>query len=152
MKSWFNTVDKLKTLEDQFQKWQGTPFLANSCSPGFRGGGVSCQKLAAAIYRGVGLVEVDPPEVAMSHARFSRESLVEPWMDKRPEFERTPDLTQIQAGDLLGFVIGKAVHHLGIAQNSHVFFHVIEGQRAGFASRMDPTWATRLAVVWRPKP
>lgn len=151
MKSWFNTVDRLKTLEEQFQKWQGTPFLANSCSHGFRGG-VSCQKLAAAIYRGVELVDVNPPEVAMSHARFSRESLVEPWMDKLEEFERMPDLSDIQAGDLLGFTIGKAVHHLGIAQNSHIFFHVIEGQRAGFASRFDPTWETRLAAVWRPKP
>lgn len=149
--SWFNTVERLATLEEHFAKWQGTPFLANSCSHGFRGG-VSCQKLAAAIYRGVGLVNVDPPEVAMSHARFSKESLVEPWMDKRKEFVRMLDLSEIQAGDLLGFVIGKAVHHLGIAQNSHMFFHVIEGQRAGFASRLDATWSTRLTVVWRPKP
>ena len=151
MKSWFCTVERLNRLEAEFYRWLGTPFLANSCSEGPRGG-VSCQKLAAAIYRAVGLVDVDPPEVAMSHARFSRESLVEPWMDQRQEFQRMPDCSDIQAGDLLGFTIGKAVHHLAIAQNSHMFFHVIEGQRAGFASRIDPTWGTRLAVVWRPKP
>lgn len=152
--TWFNTEPRLEALKQQFLAWIGTPFLPNSCERGSRGG-VSCQKLAAAIYRGASFVNVDPPEVSMSHARFSRESLVEPWMDARPEFVRIPLVrgeTVILTGDLLGFTIGNAVHHLGIAAGQTQFFHVIEGQTARFAWLTDPTWRKRLSAIWRPKP
>lgn len=152
--SWFNTPQRLDALRTQFLAWVGTPFLPNSCQRGMRGG-VSCQKLSAAIYRGAGFVDIDPPEVSMSHARFSRESLVEPWMDKREEFERIPLIpgeTIILTGDLLGFRIGGAVHHLGVAAGQANFFHVIEGQAAQLAWLTDPTWRKRLAAIWRPKP
>ncbi len=152
--TWFNTPQRLDALRTQFLAWVGTPFLPNSCQRGMRGG-VSCQKLAAAIYRGVGLVDVDPPEVAMSHARFSRESIVEPWMDSRKEFTRVPigpGSTVILTGDLLGFRIGSAVHHLGIAAGQAQFFHVIEGQSAQLGWLTDPTWRKRLGAIWRPKP
>lgn len=147
--TWFNSFDRLEMLGFAMLHWIGTPFLPNSCAVGR---GVSCQKLAAAIYREAGFIDVDPPEVPMNHARFSRESLVVPWLATRPEFVRVPDEpgTEVLVGDLLGFKIGETVHHLGIVSGNSQFFHVIEGGTAGFASIADPTWGRRLAVIWRP--
>lgn len=157
MKPWFDTEARVALLQAEAQKWIGTPFCPNSSSPGHKGG-VSCQKLAGEVYRGAGFViGAEIPDVAMSHARFNRTSLVVAFMSTRREFEAVPvekgtslAMCGAIAGDLLGFTIHKAVHHLGVCVSHGVFVHAIEGCRVHLAALGDPTWGTRLANIWRP--
>jgi hypothetical protein len=128
----------------------GTPFQANSNTPG-ESGGVSCQKLVAAIYKDVGFADVQAPDAPMSHAKFSNESLLEPFMDARPEFARMPLHTALQDGDMLGFRLGKIIHHSGILMWPHGgFIHVIYGSKVQLSYITDATWLSRLAAIWRP--
>jgi cell wall-associated NlpC family hydrolase len=149
--TWFNTPDRIAALEREAQRWLGTPFFPNSNTPGPRGG-VSCQKLVSEIYRSAGFCDVPVPEVAMAHARFSRESLMEKFMADRPEFTRLPSLgwRSVQPGDLLGFRIYRTVHHMGIALVGLRFVHALDGVGTNISSVSDATWSSRLAVVWRP--
>lgn len=144
--SWFNSEERIARLCNEAKSWVGTPFFANGNT---KGKGVSCQKLVSEIYRAVGCCDVVVPNVAMAHARFSRsESLVEKFMDTCQCFARV-DLPI--AGDLLGFRLGKVVHHLGICLGNSFFVHAMEHTGTGLGTISDPTWGTRLASVWRPK-
>jgi cell wall-associated NlpC family hydrolase len=121
--SWFNSPERIAALEFKAGKWVGTPFFANSNTPGPRGG-VSCQKLVAAIYRECGCCDIEVPEVAMSHAKFSRVSLMEEFMAGRKEFvdlltesdkpggmsDGSSWKLELLPGDLIGLRIGHIIH------------------------------------------
>ena len=151
MKPWFSTPERLAGLATEALRWQGTPFFPNSSTPGPRGG-VSCQKLVAALYRGAGFADVDVPDVPMSHARFSGTSLVEKFLAGRPEFQRftIADAATVQAGDLLGFRLHRSIHHLGVCVWPGLFVHAIEHLGTTQSALADPTWGHRLAALWRP--
>lgn len=145
MNSWFSNSDRRGALHSSALSWIGTPFYANSSE---KGRGVSCQKLVAAIYRESGFAEIDVPNVPMSHARFSRgESLVEKFIAKREDFfiVEAPEV-----GDLIGFRLGKTIHHLGICLGTGEFVHALHGAGVTISQFSDPTWMTRLARIWRP--
>lgn len=165
--TWFNSPERIAALEFKAGKWIGTPFFANSSMPG-PGGGVSCQKLVAAIYRECGCCNVEVPEVAMSHARFNRNSLMEEFMSGLSEFSKLdlagmrplPPLSTeervsagaltLEAGDLIGFRIGKAIHHMGIVLPSQMFIHAMSGYGTVLSALSDGTWGARVGAVWRP--
>lgn len=147
MTPWFDSEEKSAKLRASAQSWLGTRFLGNSCSKGV---GVSCQKLAAAIYREVGFCDVEVPEVPMAHARFSRESLLVPWVEQCGLFYQVAR-SEVQAGDLLGFRLGKVVHHCGVALGPREFVHAMDRIGTVISRLSDPTWAGRLEYVWRPR-
>jgi len=152
--SWFNSPERIAGLVFHAQRWVGTPFLSNSCE---LGKGVSCQKLAGELYRRSGCCDFEVPAVAMAHAKFSVVSLVEAWMAKRPEFRRIEviDLVlpeELVAGDLLGFRIGRCVHHMGVYLGEGAFVHCMDKIGTVLSQISDGTWGPRLAVVWRPRP
>lgn len=142
------TPERLARLRAAVEVWRGTPFSPNSCSAGR---GVSCQKLAGALYEAAGYPPVDVPDVPIAHARFSTTSFVVAFFTARQDFAPVPR-DEVQAGDVLGFRINKCVHHLGVALGDGLFFHAIDGIGATVASLEDATWSSRLAHVWRPKP
>lgn len=145
MNAWFDGPGKILALELQAQDWLGTAFFPNSQA---KHRGVSCQKLAAALYRDVGWINLDVPEVPMSHARYNRDSLVVKFLDGRPEFAAVSP--EPAPGDLLGFVINRTVHHVGIALQGGKFVHCIEGAGVQIGHLSDATWECRLARIWRP--
>ena len=151
VKVWFSTANRIAALQSEAVRWEGTPFFPNSCACGPRGG-VSCQKLVGALYRGVGFCDVDIPDVPMSHARFNRDSLVEAFMANRPEFLRfaVADVPTVRPGDLLGFRLHRTVHHLGVCVWEGVFVHAIEGLGVTQSALEDATWSSRLEALWRP--
>lgn len=142
----FSEQDRLSKLIQAAAGWRGTPFAANSCS---RGHGVSCQFLAADLYREAGHCDVQPPQVDMAHAQFSAVSLVEPWMDEQEAFESIEPRLAIP-GDLLGFRLGKACHHLGVLLHPGVFIHSVAPAGVALSSLADATWRGRLVRAWRP--
>ena len=147
--SWYNTPERVALLIVRAEHWVGTPFFPNSQTAGPKGG-VSCQKLASALYEESGFGRIEVPEVAMSHARFSMVSLMEAWMDGRPEFKAILDLSDWEPGDLLGFRIHRTIHHMGVLLSRGVFIHALDGVGTVYNELSDPTWGSRLGRVWRP--
>jgi len=132
-------------------RWIGTPFSANACVPGPQGG-VSCQRLASAIYveAGVLTADVQIPAGRITRGRWHRISEIEPWLDGRREFVRTDPEGDVCAGDLLGFRIGHCISHLGVALGPAQFIHCLEGPGTVVSSLQDATWLKRCAARWRP--
>ena len=131
-------------------RWIGTPFSANACVPGPRGG-VSCQALAAAIYVEAGILpaDVEIPAGRITRGRFSRESQIEPWVQGRGEFSEILLFDgDPEPGDLLGFAIGHCLNHLGVALPGGQFVHCLEGLGVVVSSVNDATWIWRLARRW----
>lgn len=146
MSRFFSNAERIEALQEAANLWLGTPFGGNSSSIGV---GVSCQFLAAALYQEAGFAIDDPPEVPMGYAQFSRVSLLEPWADSHSQFESVgPD--EIIIGDLLGFRLGRVVHHCGVVCGDGVFVHAIEGVGVAICPLSDATWRGRLRRVWRP--
>jgi cell wall-associated NlpC family hydrolase len=143
------TPSRVAALEAEANRWRGTPFAPNSCA---RGLGVSCQKLTGALYEAAGYPPVYIPDVPISHARFSDRSFVTEFFADRPDFQLLTAAEPITAGDILGFRLGRCIHHLGIALNGHRFIHAIDGAGVCIAHTQDATWLSRLVCIWRPRP
>jgi cell wall-associated NlpC family hydrolase len=145
---WFDSMDRIELLICESLTWVGTPFFPNSATKGI---GACCHKLSSAIFRRIGTCDIEVPNVPMSHARFSQgHSLLEEFMVTRPEFFRTP--LPVLPGDMLGFRLGKCIHHCGIALTETSFIHAMEHVGCLVSQLTDATWSTRLAAVWRPRP
>lgn len=150
MKPWYSTPDRIAALVKAAAAWRGTPFLGNSCSRGPRGG-VSCQMLAAALYRESGFGAIDAPGVPMSHGAHQKESILTRYMEGRPDFVPIAVREKpVMPGDLLGFRIGGTTHHMGVALEEGTFIHAIEGRGTVVSLLSDPTWKARLTHQWRP--
>lgn len=154
MTSWFSTPERVGLLMRECEGWLSTPFSGNGAT---RGIGVSCQKLVGALYDATsapGILATVPDE-PMGYWRFARTSLVEPWLDGRKEFARVPDALARHAipGDLIGFRLGRIVHHMGCAiDQPGRFIHCTESAGVNYASLSDSTWKQRFAIIWRPVP
>lgn len=143
--TWFNTDDRRQALLDSANSWLGTPFAGNSSAKGI---GVSCHTLAAALYEEAGREMFQVPEVPMSHARFSRESLLIDWMAQSPSFVRVTG-EELLVGDILGFRIAGCVHHVGIYLGNDKFVHAIDGLGTVISALSDATWCGRHMETWR---
>lgn len=147
MTSWW-TPERLSILESEAASWIGTPFAANSCSKGF---GVSCAKLCGSLYEAAGFGDVNVPDGQTSHARFNSASIITPFFDKNPRFVSVQVQDRIP-GDVLGFTIGRCVHHMGVLLHAGRFVHSCDHIGAVISNENDATWISRLANVWRPRP
>ena len=147
MTTWW-TPERVELLTAEAQSWIGTPFAPNSQS---KGNGVSCHTLASALYEAGGYGALDIPNVPISHARFSRESLILPWFAARQDFEAVDPFGELLPGDVIGFEIGRCVHHLGVMLPGRRFVHAIDGIGATLAILDDATWISRITNAWRPK-
>lgn len=124
--------------------------MGNSCVPGVKGG-VSCQMLAAALYRDVGFCDIAVPEVPMARALYNRSSLMDEFLAARPEFVHLPpEPNNIVPGDLLGFRLGRSTHHMGVCIEPGRFVHAMENLGVTVSLVSDPTWRGRLTHIWRP--
>jgi cell wall-associated NlpC family hydrolase len=144
--TWFNTPERIALLEFKAGKWIGTPFFSNGNTPGPQGG-VSCQKLVAAIYSQCGFKDVEVPDVKIASASLSQ---VEEFMAGREDFELLEDGQPVQPGDLIAMKL-RPTGHLGIVLNGRMFIHAMYHIGTVVSSLDDPTYSTRLARVWRPK-
>jgi cell wall-associated NlpC family hydrolase len=147
--TWF-TEERIDALEAEAATWVGTPFAANSSAKGL---GVSCHTLAGALYAAVGWGDILIPDVAISHARFGENSLADLFFDSMAErFTQLPHDSEILPGDVLGFRIGRIVHHLGTALRNGRFIHALEGIGTTVSTTEDATYRSRLTTIWRPAP
>lgn len=139
----FNEVELVRVAKS----WVGTPFHANSNERGPRGG-VSCHFLVTEIYKECGFVIPDVPFGAPGHARFSSQSIIEPLLDANANFARMTAPPKV--GNLLGFRIGKIIHHLAILLPNFQIVHAVSGVGVMINPYEDPTWKKRHVATWRP--
>jgi len=145
------TPSEIDRLEVAARGWIGTPFCENS---GVRGAGVCCHMGVAEVYFDAGwLPRMDLPKGPPGHSRAKSESLMEPWLDDSEQGRLFfAPVTAIWPGDLLGFRIGRCVHHLAIALRAGSIFHVVEVIGATIGPTIPASWHKRLQRVWRPRP
>jgi cell wall-associated NlpC family hydrolase len=145
----FNTPERIATLAHAASHWRGTPWCANSDAPGPRGG-VSCHNLPRTLYIASGALTDAFPKTIGYPNRHARLSVIEPFLNSRPEFMRVP-LNGLQPGDLLGLRLYHCLDHLGVLLNLSDFIHVLAHKFVTVDSlTQDPTWSRRLLAAWRP--
>lgn len=155
MVSWFNTPDRVRALQEAAESWVGTPFVANSRCKGERGG-VSCQMLAEQVYKEAGVpISFSVPSGSMRWSGVSNDSLIARFLTGHNDLLDTidnPVLSDIVPGDLIGFKVGKCLHHVGVALPGGKFIHCMRGMSTLICPVSDPTFSSRLARLWRIKP
>lgn len=160
--TWFDHGHREQLLEEEAQKWLGTPWAANSAARGERGG-VSCHNLPRALYVALAALPADFPVLVgnPTAALHTNADLFEPFLDHRPEFRRLEAGEPPLPGDLVGLRLGGRtgprehwhVNHLGVhLAGTGRFVHVLSHKRTAVDSLADPTWRQRLLRIWRIKP
>lgn len=149
MKPFFNNPERIAALAAEAERWRGTPWCANSDAPGPQGG-VSCHNLPRAVYIATNALTESFPKIVGYPNRHAKQSVIEPFLDSRPEFIRV-EPSEIRPGDLLGLNIFRCVDHLGVLLNGSDFIHVLMHKLTTIDSLThDPTWSSRLSAAWRP--
>lgn len=149
MKPFFTDENRLRKMRDEVSSWIGTPFR-----DGWRvkGVGCDCLQLAVAIYNACGLRDqVVTPPYTVGAWKGLRVSPILGWLDGSPLFRKIESIEPIP-GDLLCFLQGRVVYHLGIYidHGNKMFAHSITGDGVCLHGLSDPTAGRRLIAVYRP--
>ncbi len=150
MKAFFSTLRRLLDLHDIAATWIGTPFVPNAR---IKRGGVSCQMLAAEIYRECGALTGDEadgvPEGPMDWSNANNTSLIEAWLDDMPH-RFAPVERPWKPGDLIGFRLGGCLHHLGVDVGGGRMIHCLRPDGVRYNRIDDATYLKRISRIWRP--
>lgn len=152
MTPFFDTPEKILQLQTEARSWIGTPFMPNAA---IKGHGVSCQKLAGAIYADCGFLPgFSAPEGPMNWSNANTRSLLAEFMARHESFalvKRKHFHAEVQPGDMLGFKISGCIQHCGIVTDSiGTFIHCYRVEGVLFSFLREPSYAQRLERIWRP--
>lgn len=158
MRPFFENDEAVERLEAAARAWVGTPFAANSAVCGV---GVSCHHLVATLLMEAGYPRFDPPAGNPHWASHAADSLMVAWLNGHgPETGALPAFAgvagaaempeRIRPGDILGFRVGRCVHHLGLALSAGRFIHCLKGCGTVVQACSEERFARRLEQVWRP--
>jgi cell wall-associated NlpC family hydrolase len=108
-----------------------------------------CQFMAAGIYKAAGLMspDVEIPNGNRDHAQAEDSSLIVPWVESSGLFDEVKGPPE--PGDLLGFRLGRVVHHVAVSLSGGRMVHVFGQHGAQIAAGIPEQWAKRLEKVWR---
>jgi hypothetical protein len=152
LNQFFNSPERVEKLVVVAQSWRGTPWCSNSAVRGERGG-VSCHNLPREIYIACGVLSETFPKIVGSPAdlKHRRDSIIEKWIDARPEFQRLIiGDDELKPGDLLGIRIAYCTDHLGVLLRDNSFVHVLMHKKTDVDFIDVPPWSQRLLAAWRP--
>lgn len=145
------TEQQMDRIDAAARGWDGTPFCADSA---VRGAGVCCHRLVAEIYREAGLLPVDVqiPGGSPQWSQAQHRSPIADWIETGDgaQWFKVVFIAQAEPGDLLGFTIGRCIHHLAISLRGGRIVHAVEGHGARIVEHVPAAWAKRLAATWRP--
>jgi hypothetical protein len=152
---YFSTSERIAQLISVANEWRETPWCANSHALGSRGG-VSCHNLPREIFIACGALPEAFPQVIgdPNGTRHTRQSVMEPFLDSRSEFQRLAEGEAFAPGDLLGLRIYHCIDHLGIylgpIDDGLWFVHVLMHKKTDFDLVNVPPWSQRILAAWRP--
>lgn len=147
--SWYNTPERIASLDAAAQSWLGTPFMANSAVPG-PGGGVSCHHLFAELHFATGCLPRFPvpsgDPAALQHADPNRllstiDAFLLPhgWHPAPVSPSSTSsDSSPLPAGALAILRYGRTLHHL---------ITILSGARAIHVTRLGGVLIEPLAAL-----
>ena len=148
---WFNTPERLSTLDAEAKAWLRTPFCLHAQA---KGAGVDCVHLVHALAASTGWPHaLTPPDYSCTDTMHSDDSKLHAYLDTAAGIELVGEfpaaLELVQAGDLVSFTIGRAAPHLGIVCADHRFVHVMSFHFVSYSSLDDGTWGKRAARLYR---
>lgn len=163
----FKTIERKLALIHEARSWLRTPFRDHCAMKGI---GADCVGFAHGVYVAVGAIEpIKFPTYALDEGSHSAQSKLEKviidsgmfaevWhrgsggvvaaVSGRPS-GAVDDLPPLMHGDLLGFHLGKSVHHCGILLGAPHFVHAIQNYGVIESMITDPTYRRVLVSVWR---
>ena len=150
MTPYYSTDAAVADLQMSARSWLGTPFMPNAS---VKGAGVSCQKLAAALFIESGFwpAGTTVPDAAMNWSHAQTDSILSAFAAGRSDLEELSGVATPQPGDLVGFKIGGCVHHCGVViDDQGSFVHCLRGRGVQMSSLRDATFMTRIEKIWRP--
>jgi cell wall-associated NlpC family hydrolase len=156
----FDKPECLGALREEAATWLGTPFRYGAAVKG-AGGGADCCRMTYAIFVAIGALTPGkvfpspPADYTLHHDGSPIDDFFK--TELAAEFERfsygaaTADgePPEIRAGDLLGFVIGRNIHHLALAIDGERMLQCVKPHGARLVSLQDTTFMKRLAVIYR---
>lgn len=148
MKAFYDSPWQQARLIHAARRWLGTPFVPHACLPQ---AGVDCVQLVVAIFwETYGIDDRQLPDYTMDGGEHRDRSQVLEWLDASPRFERLVDGAPVRTGDVVCFRLGRVPHHVGLMLAPPIFIHAMR-QYGVIESRLDdPSFAKRLAAVYRP--
>ena len=110
-----------------------------------------CQVAMAEIYKEAGLLpsDIEIPNGNRDWARVQGCSLITPWVEGCGHFEEVA--APAQPGDLLGFRLGRILHHVAIQISGGRLVHVFGSHGVQIAACIPAEWEKRLEKIWRLK-
>lgn len=154
MSYYFDDPAHREALRIEALSWVGTPFRAYANVKGERGG-IDCVRLAYSVLSNIGALPSGKkfPVYSMDFTLHSEKSPICDFIETElaSHLERLDIDSKIQPGDLLGFEIGKAVHHLALVVDDHSMLQSVKPHGTRLVSLGDTTFMKRLAVIYRVK-
>ncbi len=110
---------------------------------------MACHHLAAEIYFEAGLLPRIGIPNGPSNYRGHARSLIVEWVESSGYFIAVAGPPE--AGDLLGFRIGRTIHHAAIQLSGRRIVHSIKGHGVQIPPAISGVWTKRLDKIWRLK-
>ena len=121
-----------------------------------KGIGADCVGFAHGVYVAVGAIQpIQFPAYALDEGSHSAQSKLEKVIIDSGMFaevwhrDGSTFLPPLMHGDLLGFHLGKSVHHCGILLGAPHFVHAIQNYGVIQSMITDPTYRRVMVSVWR---
>jgi cell wall-associated NlpC family hydrolase len=167
----FEDLGRCTVLLAAAERWLGTPFHRYAS---LRGVGVDCVHLVAELYGAAGAIPqpYTLPRYSMDGGHHNESSILLDYVDSTGRFApiaidaalpsrgcvgcgetgTQPNLPALMVGDLIGFKIGRVVHHAGIYLGGPeaLFVHAVQQYGCVTNTLRDSTWLTRVAAIRRP--
>ncbi len=143
----------IDALNATAESWVGTPFCERSA---VKGAGVCCHRLLVEVFAEAGwLPRIDVPDHDARWARAQSRSVIADWLDGAGAHwfvgSAVVRWDDVQAGDVLGFRLGRSLHHLVLALPHGRYLHTLE-HGVVIAAEMPLRWCDRAERMWRPIP
>ena len=144
------TEEQKTRLLAAVQRWLGTPFAPYQCRAG-KAGGVDCVQLAAALMVEAGVLSEQPDfgNYTLDLAGHTGREMITEWLTASPQFDWHAGGGVPQAGDIVTFMIGRNVNHVGVMVSRRDFVHSMQGRSVRVSTLDDSSWQTRVGSFWR---
>ena len=153
-RQYFRTITRKMDLIRETRSWLRTPFR-DHCA--MKAVGCDCVGFAHAVFVAVGAIEqLTFPDYTLDEGSHSNESKLERVLIDSGHFAEVwhrngwpADMPPLMHGDLLGFHLGRSVHHIGIVVSPRHFIHAIQNYGVIESMIDDPTYRRVMVSVWR---
>ncbi len=153
MTLFFSNPQRIQTLLDVLQTWQGTPFMDHV---GRKGTGADCVRFVLGVLEECGqMPPVDWPPYVIRHGGTPMRDFWKQWVQNHSagvevRFSKTNPTEVLQPGDVLVFAGLRVGNHVGIVSKSPSFWHSLLDYGVREDSILESTYARTLTCVWRP--